>query len=57
MPIMLDWKNCDGDLTRFIANQKNTNPIISVATLRSINKRAEKRVDEFAMSAAFLSEL
>jgi len=49
IPITLAWKNCDGDLTRFTASQKNTNPIIIEAALRSIKSRAEKRDELFAI--------
>jgi hypothetical protein len=54
MPITLAWKNCDGDLTRFTASQKNTNPIIIEAEARSISSRAEKRDEVFAISPAAL---
>jgi hypothetical protein len=49
MPITLAWKNCDGDLTRLTASQKNTNPMIIEAAARSISSRAENRDEVFAI--------
>jgi hypothetical protein len=49
MPITLAWKNCDGDLTRLTASQKNTNPMIIEAAVRSISNRTENRDEVFAI--------